>query len=199
MSEQENISTLTLYKNLLIRLRNLILRPASEWEKIESEDKKLNNILSEFSLPLIAVATLATFLDYIINYQGFAVELALKQSLATFTSLFGGLYLVYLTLKFLLPYFGIAATNDYSFALAAYSSGLWYLINLISSLIPELLFLQLFSLYTLYIVWTQLELRVTRGLIIGKPQRLLLTVLITIIIHILPYLIWLFLLKLISL
>ncbi|HBG88050.1 MAG TPA: hypothetical protein DDW62_10930, partial [Marinilabiliaceae bacterium] len=87
MSGQENISTLTLYKNLLIRLRNLILCPASEWEKIESEDKKLNNILSEFSLPLIAVATLATFLDYIINYQGFAVELALKQSLATFTSL----------------------------------------------------------------------------------------------------------------
>src|SRR5690554_277447 len=99
MSKQKTISTAQLYRNLMHRVKNLVLQPHSEWTTVRGERKNLNEVLGEFSLPLISLVTLATFLNILVNHQGFNFELALKHAALIFTSLFGGLYLAWLALK----------------------------------------------------------------------------------------------------
>src|SRR5690554_3216061 len=91
MSKQKTISTAQLYRNLMHRVKNLVLQPRSEWTTVRGERKNLNEVLSEFSLPLISLVTLATFLNILVNHQGFNFELALKHAALIFTSLFGPL------------------------------------------------------------------------------------------------------------
>lgn len=193
MSDKIKETNFSLYRNLTLRIKNLILNPKDEWENIHGQKKTINEVLTEFSLPLIALVTLATFLNYIINHQGVNFEWALKQAAVIFTALFGGLYLSYVLVRVLLPRFQLSGDADYAFRLAGYASGLWYVITLITSIIPELIILHLASFYTFYIIWASIDQEKEAS----QQQKITITVLIGIIIHLIPYFVRLFLLKLI--
>lgn len=194
MSEQNNISTKSLYKNLFNRLINLIIKPASEWKRINSENKNLNDVLSEFTLPLLAIVTVTAFLDHLFNYQGFEIGVAVKKAVLVFTSLFGGLYLSYYIMLNLLPKFGIESDKDKIFSFVAYSYGYWYLVSFITLLASELLILKLFGIYSLYIIWKYFE----GDKMPEKSQKILLTLAVAIIIHAAPIIIQVVLNKLIG-
>ena len=194
MSEQNNISTKSLYKNLFNRLINLIIKPASEWKRIISENKNLNDVLSEFTLPLLAIVTVTAFLDHLFNYQGFEIGVAVKKAVLVFTSLFGGLYLSYYIMLNLLPKFGIESYKDKIFSFVAYSYGYWYLVSFITLLASELLILKLFGIYSLYIIWKYFE----GDKMPEKSQKILLTLAVAIIIHAAPIIIQVVLNKLIG-
>lgn len=185
MSKQKTISTAQLYRNLMLRAKNLVLQPRSEWATVRSERKNLNEVLSEFSLPLISLVTLATFLNILVNHQGFNFELALKHAALIFTSLFGGLYLAWLLLKTVRSATGVLGDKNQIFELAAYASGLWYLILLLTALVPELTMLNFLALYSFYILWTYME--EIPG--ISREHKGLLTLLVGFSIHFLPLLV----------
>lgn len=193
MSKQKTISTAQLYRNLMLRAKNLVLQPRSEWATVRSERKNLNEVLSEFSLPLISLVTLATFLNILVNHQGFNFELALKHAALIFTSLFGGLYLAWLLLKTVRSATGVLGDKNQIFELAAYASGLWYLILLLTALVPELTMLNFLALYSFYIMWTYME--EIPG--ISREHKGLLTLLVGFSIHFLPLLVRQFLFNLI--
>ncbi|WP_088653836.1 YIP1 family protein [Geofilum rhodophaeum] len=185
MSNQKTISTAQLYRNLMLRAKNLVLQPRSEWATVRSERKNLNEVLSEFSLPLISLVTLATFLNILVNHQGFNFELALKHAALIFTSLFGGLYLAWLLLKTVRSATGVLGDKNQIFELAAYASGFWYLILLLTALVPELTMLNFLALYSFYILWTYME--EIPG--ISREHKGLLTLLVGFSIHFLPLLV----------
>jgi hypothetical protein len=195
MSEKNKETNLSVYRNLVLRIKNLILNPAAEWLNIHSQKKSINEVLSEFALPLMAMVTLATFLNYIINHQGVNFELALKQAAVIFTALFGGLYLSYLLVKLILPRYQFSGDADYAFRLVGYGSGLWYVITLITTIVPELIVLHLASFYSFYIIWSGIDQEMGAT----QQQKITITVLIGIIIHIIPYFVRHILLKLIYL
>lgn len=185
MSKQKTISTAQLYRNLMHRVKNLVLQPHSEWTTVRGERKNLNEVLGEFSLPLISLVTLATFLNILVNHQGFNFELALKHAALIFTSLFGGLYLAWLALKSVSGLTGVLGDKNRIFEIAAYASGLWYLILLLTAIVPELAMLNFLALYSFWILWTYME-----GVAgISREQKGLLTLLVGFSIHLLPLLV----------
>ncbi len=193
MPHKNKETNLSLYRNLAIRVKSIVLNPQEEWTNIHAQKKTVNEVLTEFSLPLIALVTLATFLNYIFNHQGVNFELALKQAAVIFTALFGGLYLSYLLVKVLLPRYQFSGNADYAFRLVGYASGLWYVITLITSIIPELIIFHLASFYSFYIIWATID----QDMHATQKQKITITVFIAIIIHIIPYFVRHFLLKLI--
>ena len=193
MSDKNKETNLSLYRNLVLRIRNIVLNPQEEWRNIHAQRKSISEVLSEFSLPLIALVTLATFLNYIFNHQGVNFELALKQAAVVFTALFGGLYLSFLLVKMILPRYQFSGDANYAFRLVGYASGLWYVITLLTTIIPELVILHLASFYSFYIIWATIDEEVG----VTQKQKITITVLIGSIIHIIPYFVKHFLLKLI--
>ncbi len=193
MSNIKKETNFSLYRNLVIRIKSIVLNPQKEWINIHAQKKTINEVLTEFSLPMIALVSLATFLNYIFNHQGVNFELALKQAAVIFTALFGGLYLSYLLVKVLLPRYQFSGNADYAFRLVGYASGLWYVITLITSIIPELIILHLASFYSFYIIWATID----QEMDVTQKQKVTITALIGIIIHIIPYFVKHFLLKLI--
>ncbi|WP_062127756.1 YIP1 family protein [Geofilum rubicundum] len=193
MSDDNKETFLSLYRNLALRVKNIVLSPREEWTSVHAQKKSINEVLTEFSLPLIALVTLATFLNYIFNHQGVNFELALKQAAVIFSALFGGLYLSYLLVKMILPRFGLSGDTNYAFRLVGYGSGLWYIITLITSIIPELVLLHLASFYSFYIIWET----VGHEKATSQEQKMTITALIGIMIHLIPYFVKHFLLKLI--
>ncbi|MDG5799923.1 hypothetical protein QA597_06070 [Marinilabiliaceae bacterium ANBcel2] len=193
MSSNKSVTTKGLYKNLVLRIKNLIIKPGEEWKSIHRENKSINEILSDFSLPLIALCAVATFINFAINHQAFNSELAIKHATVSFASLFVGLYLSFLMLKWILPKMHIPASPRLIFSIVAYPSGLWYIITFIINLIPELIILHLLTFYSIYIIWHAVSylpgIRIEHNLVIS--------VLIAGIIHITPYFIKFALLKII--
>ena len=179
----EDITLKTLYAKLFVRLKNLIIKPSSEWKRIHGENTGMEEILSGYSLPLIAICTLASFLNTLVSLQQINFEIALKNALITFVALFGGLYLSYIVTPRILPWFQIVASKSISFKLVAYASTPLLIIIFLVTLVPELLMLYLVSVYSYYIIWQGIK-----GLPGLKPDKVLtIGVIITFLIHFFPF------------
>ncbi len=141
------------YRNLALRLRNLMLRPSQEWKVIHPEETTLNDLLSGFSLPLIGLITLITFLSYLVSQQVLILELALKRALLVFSALFFGLLLAFYLVRKVLKVFHTSGSNQLAAKLTVYSSAPLYVVSVITSLVPELFFIQILSFYGFYLSW----------------------------------------------
>lgn len=190
---REDMTLKAIYTRLFIRLKNLLVKPAAEWKAIHREPNDLNDVLSGYSLPLIGLCTLSTFISILVNLQEINFEIALKHALITFTALFGGLYLAYLLLNRFLPGFQVVHSKTLSFKLIAYSSTPLLVITFFVNLFPELILLYLASVYTYFVVWHGIK-ELPR---IKAESVLTLGILISLLIHLLPFLIQRLLLKLI--
>lgn len=194
MREGKNNTTLkAIYIRLFLRLKNLLVKPATQWKAILREENDINDVLSVYSLPLIGLCTLSTFISILVNLQEINFEIALKHALITFTSLFGGLYLCYLSTNRIMSWFQVSLSKTINFKLIAYSSTPLLVITFFVNLFPELILLYLASAYSYYIIWHGIK-----GLPGIKAESVLtLGTIITLLIHLVPFAIQRLLLKLI--
>lgn len=193
MSDEIKISTSQLYRNLFSRLWKLVSQPASEWNSIKNEDKSFNAILADFALPLMGLNTLATFIGFIFNHQGFNLELSMKHATVVFVSLFGGLYLVFFIMGVILSVTGLKRREVMT--LTAYSSGLWYVVAFVTALIPQMVGIYIFAIYSLYIAYKGVQLYLP---FVQRSNQIIMSVLFFLLIHLIPFLIKFTLLKFIT-
>jgi hypothetical protein len=141
------------YKQFLIRLIKILFKPMSEWKKIQNESGNIDKILTDYSLILIAICTLTKFLNIIFSSQEINFYLAMKHSVILFSYLFGGLYLSYFVVKYCMKQFYRFEDEKSAFKLVAYSATPLYIANFIWNLFPELLIINILSLYGFYIAY----------------------------------------------
>ena len=183
---KEAISLGVLYKNLIGRLKELIIKPQKEWQLIISEGKSINEILTQFSLPIIGFYSLTVFVGYLISHQQLDFESALKEAVFTFSSCFFGLYLIYYLFLKLLVIFKQEILKEELFQLIAYSSSILYLSGSISALIPEAIIIgSIINLYSIYLVW--IGLGAMKNL--SREVHIWMTVLLGLVILLMPSLI----------
>jgi hypothetical protein len=194
MAVKQSSGTRDLYRNLALRLRNLLVKPNEEWQIINGESTTLNDMLSGFSLPLIGLATLLTFISFLVNQQALIFELALKQALLIFTALFGGLLLsFYMISKFL----KVSRTPDFketAAKLVVYSSAPLYVVLIIGTLVPEIFFIHILSVYSFYLCWVGIQYLTS----LKGDKKMIFSFLLGSSVLLIPFLIRLLLLNLLS-
>ena len=125
-----------MYKEIFRWVIAIISQPAKAWALLAKKGEKQEEFLSRFVYPLI----------------GF--ELALKSSIRTLVSSFGGFYLgAYLMNEIWQGIFKREKDLKLWLRFVGYSSSLMFVLNIVLMLLPEFFFLRIFILYTFYIVW----------------------------------------------
>ncbi len=151
---KEAISLGVLYKNLIGRLKELVVNPQKEWGVIMTERKTINEVLSQYTFPLLGVYTLTVFIGYLVSHQQLDFGSALKEAVFTFSSCFFGLYVTYYLLNKVLEYTAQEVGKESVFQLVAYSSGVIYLTGSVIALVPETMIIaSILNLYVVYLVW----------------------------------------------
>ncbi|MBR8536289.1 hypothetical protein KDU71_12025 [Carboxylicivirga sediminis] len=183
---KETISLGVLYNNLIGRLKGLVVSPQKEWSDIFSERKAINEVLAQFSFPLLGLYTLSTFIGYLLSHQGLDFGSAVKEAVFTFSSSFFGLYVSYFLLVKVGVLLGQEIGKEKAFQLIAYASAITYLTGSIIALVPETIVVaSIVNLYIIYLVW--LACRVLSTL--SQDARIWLTIIASIFILAVPVLI----------
>lgn len=143
-----------MYKDIFKWVILIITQPAKAWDELVKKEEKGDEFLTRFVYPLVGLVTLAAFLGILFTRKEFDVQLALKASIRTLVSAFGGFYLAAYTMNEIWQ--GVYK-KEKDFLLwqrfVGYSSSLMFTLNIILMLLPEFFFLRIFILYTFYIIW----------------------------------------------
>lgn len=143
-----------MYKEIFKWVIVIISQPAKAWGMLTKKDEKNDEFLSRFVYPLIGLVTAAAFLGVLFTRKEFDIELALKSSIKTLVSSFGGFYLgAYLLNELWQGFFKREKDMKLCQRFVGYSSSLMFALNIVLTLLPEFFFLRIFILYTFYIVW----------------------------------------------
>ena len=143
-----------MYKEIFRWVIAIISQPAKAWVLLAKKGEKQEEFLSRFVYPLIGFVTVAAFLGVLFTRKEFDLELALKSSIRTLVSSFGGFYLgAYLMNEIWQGLFKREKDLKLWLRFVGYSSSLMFALNIVLMLLPEFFFLRIFILYTFYIVW----------------------------------------------
>lgn len=170
------------YKVVLLRLKNLVLSPAKEWEEIKTNVVNNTDSINLFAIPVIGLLSLASFLGVIINNQGINFQYALVEAIVTFTSAYFSIYVATFFIGELSGVLGIAKDRVQIMKFLPYAYSAYYVILLITELIPELFFIKILVLYTFYLVWEQASVIYS----IGENDRVKFTVIYSLVLLFIP-------------
>ena len=145
-------------KELFERLYRIIIQPAKTWNILadEKEEEIIDNntFLKTYLYPVIGIVALLTFAGVFFHKKEFDIELAFRLTIKVLITLFVGFYFASFLLSKTMEHLFF---KENSFKLCqrfvGYSSALIYAMYIILAIFPDYSFLQLFLLYTIYIIW----------------------------------------------
>jgi hypothetical protein len=142
-------------KQLYLLLSGLIIAPEKTWRTL-AEKHELNNedFYKSYLYPVVGIIALTSFCSVWIGTRDFQLQIALKTVIKETVAYFGGFYLAAYGLRRLSgKYFGLTSDLQRFERFTGYSSAMIYAVACITALFHFLFFLQIFILYTVYIVW----------------------------------------------
>ncbi|MDD6209077.1 MAG: hypothetical protein PUB21_00555, partial [Bacteroidales bacterium] len=144
----------------------------------------MNLFFKSYLYPTIGFVSAFSFVAIFFSHKSFDIELALKTFLLTFCSLFGGLYVAaYLIREVTSKFFGGDKELNLYLRFSGYSYALLYAVKMVVNLLPDLVFLYVFVLYTAAIVWEGCR----NYLLIGEKEQVKFTVVATAILLFSPF------------
>lgn len=127
-----------MYKEIFRWVIAIISQPAKAWVLLAKKGEKQEEFLSRFVYPLIGFVTVAAFLGVLFTRKEFDLELALKSSIRTLVSSFGGFYLgAYLMNEIWQGIFKREKDLKLWLRFVGYSSSLMFALNIVLMLLPE--------------------------------------------------------------
>lgn len=143
-----------MYKEILRRIVAIISQPRRTWHLLAKRKENNEEFLASFIYPLIGLMTVVAFLGILFTRKEFDVELALKSSIKTLVSSFGGFFLAaYILNELWQSWFNQKKDMQLWQQFVGYASSLMFALNIVLMLLPEFFFLRIFIVYTIYIVW----------------------------------------------
>lgn len=143
-----------MFKELFNRLIAFIFKPVEAWQALSRKEESSEVFLSRFVYPLFGLMALSAFLGILFTRKEFDFEIALKSSIKILISSMGGFFLsVYILNELWRTVFKRAKDAKLMQRFVGCSSSLMFVLNIVLALLPEFIFLQMFVLYTAYIVW----------------------------------------------
>lgn len=143
------------FNKLIERAKGIIISPATEWEKINTETDDNNSIVINFAVPLITLAAITTLIGSMFFNKQFSpsISYSIVSAIITFGISIGSIYLSALIINEIAPSFGTTKNLNNMFKLVVYSSTPAYLAAIIANLHVSLGLIGLFGLYSVYLFW----------------------------------------------
>jgi hypothetical protein len=143
-----------MFNEIYQRLTGLVFMPGETWEKLSLQVEEQKTFLSRFIYPLIGIITLSAFLGVLFTRKEFDFEVALKITIRTLLAVSGGFFLgAYFLNEVWKSIFKQPKNAELCRFFVGYSSSLMFVLNIVTSLLPEFFFLHILVLYTVYIIW----------------------------------------------
>lgn len=141
-----------MFKNIFNWVILIISQPGKAWDTLSKKEEKTEDFLEQFLYPLVGLVTITAFLGVLFTQKEFSLELALKSSIRTLVSTFGGFYLsAYIMNEVWKGFFKRESDMPLWQRFVGYSSALMFALNVLLTLLPEFFFLRIFILlYFLY-------------------------------------------------
>lgn len=146
--------------NLIERVKNILARPAQEWPIIDKEPTTITELYTSYIMPLAAIGPVASFVGLAVvginvpQVGTYRVPLtnAIGHAIVSYVLALVAVYVVALIIDALAPTFNGAKSNIQAVKVAAYSSTAAWLCG-VFNLLPAIGFLQILSLYSLYLLY----------------------------------------------
>ncbi|MGQ1910234.1 hypothetical protein ACT3CE_10625 [Marinifilum sp. RC60d5] len=145
-------------KNLLssfFRLRNLLLTPKSEWERIAHEKLRPEKLFLNFAFPVIAISSIISAVGIFIHTHD--IVSTLSRFFVEFLSLNIGLFVAARIIILLTPNFQLKIASGIIFKLVLYSASVFCIFHGLANLFSPYSFLNqiclLSELYFIRILW----------------------------------------------
>lgn len=146
------------FRFLYYRIVNLLIRPERAWQIIHSENRPVTDIKKSFFLPLVSLAAIsATLGSLFFTHGGLSLFYPLLLGIRYFILFIAVTYISALVLNEITNALDLGKDYSRSFKLIGYSLGPFFICQIISLLFESLLFINLLSLYGLYIFWLGME------------------------------------------
>lgn len=153
-----------MYKEIFRWVIAIISQPAKAWVLLAKKGEKQEEFLSRFVYPLIGFVTVAAFLGVLFTRKEFDLELALKSSIRTLVSSFGGFYLgAYLMNEIWQGIFKREKDLKLWLRFVGYSSSLMFALNIVLMLLRVFLLADIYPLYILYCLGRRWSVYGSRG------------------------------------
>ena len=148
-----------LYKELFKKTYRLLRNCRREWANIVGREENSDKVINEFVIPMASICALSAFLGILFQSENFkkALEKALVEAIISIATSFGAVYFCFFALQETAKYFGLERNKTRNLQLVGYSFAVIFTIDIVTNLIPELFFFQIFKLYVVYIVWEGVE------------------------------------------
>ena len=175
-------------KQLFILLFRLITDPISSWEKLsEKQETDNENFYKSYLFPIFGIIALFSFVGILLTTKTFDVQLALKTVIKQLIVYGGGFYLASQFLfGYIFPRFELEKDKLISERFVGYSSSVVYVVAMLHALFPNLFLLEIFTLYTIYIIW----IGASRFLGIKENQWIKFTIFASVLIMLIPFLLY---------
>lgn len=146
------------FKFLYHRIVNLILRPERAWQIIHTENRPIRDIRGSFFMPLVTLAAISALLGSLFfTHGGLSLFYPVFMGARYFLLLFITTWLSALILNEITNALDLGKDFTRAFKLVGYSLGPFYICQIISLLFESLLFINILSIYSLYIFWLGME------------------------------------------
>ena len=145
-----------MFKAVFLRLVAFTFRPMDAWEALSHKKVKENDddFLSHFLYPMIGLIALAAFVGMLFTGPEFDFVIALKSTIKAIVASAGGFFLAsYLLNELWALVFKRPRSMRLIQPFVGYSSSLLFVIEIVKSFFPELIFLRIPALYTIYMIW----------------------------------------------
>lgn len=173
-----------MFKEIVLKITQIITNPEAAWRKLK-EHENHESFINRYLHPVFGVISLTTFVGGLWLVADGGLEIALKNTIISLVTVYGGYFIASYILNELFPKFGMSKDESKVQQFVGFSSALVYAIFIVSPLLPNLPILWIFAIYTVYIVYMGFEVYIS----VEEEQRVNFTGVATTVILLTPFII----------
>ena len=146
------------FRLFINRIKSLILDPDKAWEAIYSENRPTSETRNNFLYPLLILGTLSAFFgSFLFSYNELRSVYFVLSGVKYFLLMTISVYITALIFIRIAKVLNIKCDFSTSFKLIIYSMIPLFLCQILSRIFESFIFVNILSLYGLYIFWTGTE------------------------------------------
>lgn len=146
------------YKFLHHRIKYIIINPVKAWDAIHSENRPIKDVRGSFFFPFIILVSIAAFLGSVLfTNSSLSVMYSILLGIKSFLLLYFVIYASAFIFKEITFALDLGRDFTVSFKMIAYSTAPFLICQIISRIFESFIFVNVLSLYGLYIFWIGAE------------------------------------------